>query len=100
MTTATPEPKKSTFFDEANKTSKTKPKVNLPPDVAALVREAEGLAPNPKNKFEVDEAIREEWKDKAKRYMELPVDQVTAHPSAAEFPGAVPADAPRVIHFG
>jgi hypothetical protein len=95
-TPATPEPKKSTFFDDVNKTAKATPKVNLPPDVAALVKEAEGLAPNPKNKFEVDEALREEWKDKAKRYMELPVDQVTAHPTAAEFPGAVPADAPRV----
>ena len=94
---ATPEPKKSTFFEDLNKTAKGKPAVNLPPDVAALVKEAEGLAPNPKNKFEVDEAIRGEWKEKARRYMELPADQVTAHPGAAEFPGKVADDAPRVV---
>lgn len=32
----------------------------------------------------------------ARAYMKLPVDKVTAHPDAARFPGAVPADAPRL----
>jgi hypothetical protein len=71
-------------------------KAALPPSVAALVKEAEALAPNPKCKFEVDDTLREEWKDKAKRYMELPPNQVTAHPAAARFPGAVPIDARRL----
>jgi hypothetical protein len=94
---ATPDPKAAAFFDSVNKKSKaTAVKPALPPSVAALVAEAEALGPNPKNKFEVDETLRTEWKDKAKRYMELPVDQVTAHPAAAEFPGKVPDDAPRV----
>jgi hypothetical protein len=93
----TPDPKATAFFDSVNKKSKaTAVKPALPPSVAALVAEAEALAPNPKAKFEVDETLRTEWKDKAKRYMELPPDQVSAHPAAAEFPGNVPADAPRV----
>lgn len=94
---ATPEPRKSTFFDDVNmKGAKPAKKVTLPADIAALVAEAEALAPNAKNKFEVTETLRSEWKEKAKRYMELPADQVTAHPGAADFPGAVPKDAPRV----
>jgi hypothetical protein len=92
----TPDPQKSNFFDNLKTAGKATPKVNLPPGVAALVKEAEDLTPTLKNKFEVDETLRTDWKDKAKRYMELPVDQVTAHPAAAEFPGSVPAEAPRV----
>jgi hypothetical protein len=94
--TATPDAQKSLFFANLKTTAKATPKVTLPASVAALVAEAEALAPNPENKYEVDSSLREEWKDKAKRYMELPVDQVTAHPAAARFPGSVPADAPRV----
>jgi hypothetical protein len=71
-------------------------KAALPPSVAALVKEAEDLAPSPKKKYEVDDTLREQWKDKAKRYMELPPSQVTAHPAAAHFPGAVSIDARRV----
>src|SRR4051794_29899656 len=69
---------------------------DLPPDVAALVKETEAFAPTAKDKFAADEQTRAEWKGKAEHYMSLPVAQVTAHPAAADFPGSVPPGAPRV----
>jgi hypothetical protein len=69
---------------------------DLPPEVAALVKETEAFAPTAKAKFAVDEKVSAEWKGKAEHYMSLPAAQVTAHPTSADFPGSVPADAPRV----
>jgi hypothetical protein len=86
----------SSLLESAGVAGSSLAKAALPPSVAALVKEAEALAPNVKNKFEADDTLRELWKDKARRYMELPPSQVTAHPAAARFPGAVPVDAPRV----
>jgi hypothetical protein len=92
--TATTTPHKSTLLEEALKPAA--PTANVPPDIAELIQEAEALSPTPTKKYEADDYAREQWKEKAKRYMDLPVKYVTAHPGAAQFPGDVPKDAPRV----
>jgi hypothetical protein len=86
----------STLLSAAGPGSSALARAALPPSVAELVKEVEALAPAPTHKFEVDDTLREQWKEKIKKYMDLPAAQVSAHPAAARFPGAVPNDAPRL----
>jgi hypothetical protein len=68
-------------------------------DAAAITQAAEALQPTwtkPLTIPEDDTTDRQRWEKIVSDYMKLPVDQVRAHPLAKDFPGDVPADAPRI----
>lgn len=70
-----------------------------PADFESIRKAGESLHPTASSPYYIDAADavrRAKWKDVVDQYMDLPVDQVTAHPSSADFPGEVPASAPRV----
>jgi hypothetical protein len=73
-------------------------KAPAPADVADVIREVEAIQPTWTTPMTVpdDDADRAKWDKAITEYMNLPVDQVTAHPVASNFPGDVPADAPQV----
>jgi len=64
----------------------------LPTDVAFLMPTASAPVEIPAD----DKTSQERWHKQIEEYMKLPADQVTAHPAATDFPGAVPADAQAV----
>jgi len=68
------------------------------PDAKSTLEEVDSLRPTAKMPFVVgeDKAAHEHWDPLIKQYMNLPADQVTAHPAAADFPGAVLDDAKRI----
>ncbi len=76
--------------------------VCAPPDDAVLLprlRAAvpEIVVPSPENPVMPDEVLdRVAVTVQTRDFDALPLDQARAHPAAARFPGAVPADAPRV----
>ncbi|WP_341403209.1 M60 family metallopeptidase [Luteolibacter soli] len=66
-------------------------------DVRELVRWAHGFNPSAKAKVKVPTGSEaEQILARVKAYLALPPEALLAHPGAAEFPGAVPANAPRV----
>jgi hypothetical protein len=67
---------------------------------AKALEAVQALRPSAKAPAEVpanDKTAHEHWDKLIRQYMDLPVDQVTAHPAAADFPGAVPDDAKRIV---
>lgn len=70
----------------------------LSPAASSGQATAESVVPAAKSPFKVptDPAAKQQLVDAIKQYVALPPGQVRAHPAAADFPGVVPADAPRV----
>ena len=76
----------------ATKPTGASPSAPVPTDVESLVPTAVHPVAIPAD----DKEAHEQWAKRIDAYMNLPVDRVTPHPAAADFPGAVPADAPTV----
>ncbi len=68
-------------------------------EVDAIIKDAEALAPTfrkPLKTEKDDQSARDHWKDVVDKYMAIPAEEVTAHPSAADYPGTVADSAPRI----
>jgi hypothetical protein len=69
-----------------------------PADVSQIVKDVEAIQPTWTTPMAVpeDDERRAKWEKEITEYMNLPVNEVTAHPVAKDFPGDVSADAPKV----
>lgn len=68
-------------------------------NIATVRQQGDALQPTVRHPMRVPkDAKADRARDRkiVAQYMDIPADEVTVHPTAADFPGSVPADAPRV----